>query len=491
MQDLATLFERLGCPRLLVVGDVILDRYTHGAAERVGPEAPVPVLRADEHEVRPGGAASVTALLRALGAEVRLAGVVGGDTDGRILARLLQEAGVEASAVLRDPDRPTTAKERFLGRAAGRHAQQILRVDRESRAPLPPELESRLVDALASQAEGCQAVLVSDYGKGVCTPRLLAAILAAGRGLPVLIDPTRTSDYGLYRGAEVVKPNRAEAELVSGRPILSPQDALAAGREMCGRWGLGAVLVTLDRDGMALARAEGTGEWFPTRAREVYDVTGAGDVVLAVLGLCRAAGLPLEAAARLANVAAGLEVERSGVALVSRAEIRAQLEGRSPRRKVVGAEEMAALAAAYRRAGRTLVFTNGCFDLLHVGHVCYLQEAACLGDVLVVGLNGDASVRALKGPGRPVIPECDRAAMLAALEAVDHVVVFNEDTPLRLLSLLRPDILVKGGTYKVEEVVGRELVESYGGRVCVTGQTAGVSTTQILAAIARQRADEP
>jgi D-beta-D-heptose 7-phosphate kinase/D-beta-D-heptose 1-phosphate adenosyltransferase len=230
MQDLATLFERLGCPRLLVVGDVILDRYTHGAAERVGPEAPVPVLRADEHEVRPGGAASVAALLRALGAEVRLAGVVGDDVEGRVLARLLQEAGVEASAVLRDPDRPTTAKERFLGRAAGRHAQQILRVDREARAPLPPELESRLADALPLQAEGCQAVLVSDYGKGLCTPGRRPAVLAASQGLPVLVDPTCISDYRCYRGAEVVKTNRAEGELACGRPITSLQEALAACR---------------------------------------------------------------------------------------------------------------------------------------------------------------------------------------------------------------------------------------------------------------------
>jgi D-beta-D-heptose 7-phosphate kinase / D-beta-D-heptose 1-phosphate adenosyltransferase len=220
MQDLAALVDRLGCPRLLVVGDVILDRYTHGDAERVSPEAPVPVLRADECEVRPGGAASVAAMLRALGAEVRLAGIVGDDPEGRILARLLHEAGVEAAAVLCDPDRPTTAKDRFLGRAAGRHPQQILRVDRESRTPLPPELESRLAEVLPSQAEGCQAVLVSDYGKGVCTPGLLAAVLAASRDLPVLIDPTRTSDYSRYRGQN------------SSNPIAPRRSWFAAGRSL-------------------------------------------------------------------------------------------------------------------------------------------------------------------------------------------------------------------------------------------------------------------
>jgi D-beta-D-heptose 7-phosphate kinase/D-beta-D-heptose 1-phosphate adenosyltransferase len=483
MQDLVPLIDGLGCPRIAVVGDLILDRYTWGNADRVSPEAHVPVLWADEQEVRPGGAASVAALLQALGAEVVLAGIVGDDGDGRVLARLLEEAGVETAGVLRDANRPTTAKERFMGRAAGRHAQQILRVDRESRLPLTPGLSRSLVEALAARSQGCQALLIADYGKGVCTPAFLASLWAAASkpGLPVLVDPARLADYGRYRGATIVKPNRAEAELVVGRPVYSPQDALAAGQEVCRRFDIGAALVTLDRDGMVLARATGEGDWFPTQPREVYDITGAGDMVLAVTGLCRAAGLPLEAAARLANVAAGLEVERSGVAPVSRSELRAALcAERSEASKLVSLETMTALAAAYRRAGRSVVFANGCFDLLHAGHLTYLREAATLGDVLVVAVNSDDSVRRLKGPSRPAIAAPDRAALVAALEWVDHVLIFDEDTPHRLLALLRPDVLVKGGTYTPEEVVGREVVEAYGGRVCVTGRREGISTTRII-----------
>jgi D-beta-D-heptose 7-phosphate kinase / D-beta-D-heptose 1-phosphate adenosyltransferase len=486
MTDLAALLDEAGRPRLLVVGDLILDRYSWGDAERISPEAPVPVLHADLHEVRPGGAASVAALLRALDADVSLAGVRGADAEGRLLSRVLAEAGVEATAALVDTGRPTTIKERFMGRAGSRHAQQLLRVDRESREPLQAATAARLTALIAEQITDVQAVLVSDYGKGVCTPGLLAALRAitARQGVPLLIDPARQASCQRYHGADLLKPNRAQAELATGRKILSPDDGLAAGQALCRQLSLGAALVTLDRDGLVLTDADGPGEWFPTQARAVYDITGAGDMVLAMLGLCRAAGLPLEAAVRLANAAAGLEVERQGVAPVSRAEVRAVLAGRMPAcSKIVTEAELTPLGEECRLAGRSVVFTNGCFDLLHVGHISYLQEAAQLGDVLVVGVNSDRSVRELKGAGRPIVPQDDRAALLAALSCVDHVVVFDNATPVGLLWQLRPDVLVKGGTYAVEDVVGREVVEGYGGRVCVTGQVADRSTSQLLAQV--------
>ncbi len=486
MMDLAALLNGVGRPRLLVVGDLILDRYTWGNAERISPEAPVPVLHADLYEVRPGGAASVAVLLRALDAEVLLAGVRGDDAEGRALAQVFAEAGVVADAVLTEPDRPTTVKDRFMGRAAGRHPQQILRVDRESRETLSPATVARLTAQLAEMVASVQAVLVSDYGKGFCTPELLAWLQAAtaSRGVPLLIDPARDAPCERYRGADLLKPNRAQAEWATGRRILSPQDGLAAGQALCQELGLGAALVTLDRDGMALATADREGEWIPTRARAVYDITGAGDMVLAMLGLCLAAKLPVAAAGRLANVAAGLEVERQGVAVVTRSEVSAALAGHGPAHgKLVTGPDVALIGAECRRVGRTVVFTNGCFDLLHVGHVTYLQEAAQLGDVLIVGVNSDRSVRQLKGPQRPIVPETDRAALLAALDCVDHVVIFDETTPLGLLQRLRPDVLVKGGTYAVAEVVGREMVEAYGGRVCVTGQVEGRSTSRLVAKV--------
>lgn len=390
--------------RILVFGDLILDRYTWGNAERISPEAPIPVLAADEREVRPGGAASVAAsvaaLLRGLAAQVAVAGVVGRDVDGRVVRRLIEEADVDQRLVVDDSGRPTTCKERFVGRAAGRHPHQILRVDRESRAPLDRELEQHLGKSIVARLEEFDAVLVSDYDKGVCTARLLSEVIAGARALelPVIVDPARIGDYAKYRHATLLKPNRVEAELATGRQIVTPDDAVDVGSALCETCDARAVVVTLDADGMALVQKDlvqkdlvqkdpvrrgHSGEVVSTRPRAVYDVTGAGDTVLAVLGLAvlglaQAGGLDLPEAVRLANVAAGLQVQRLGVAPVSWDEIQAEL---SPARgaeeqKTVTLDEMANLARAYRGAGQTVVFTNGCFDLLHAGHAAYLQEAA-------------------------------------------------------------------------------------------------------------------
>ena len=351
MTDLAALLNTVGRPRVLVVGDLVLDRYTWGNAERISPEAPVPVLDADLGEVRPGGAASVAALLRGLDAEVLVAGVRGDDADGRTLAQVLTEAGVNTDAVLSEPERPTTVKERFMGRAAGRHPQQILRVDRESREPLCPASVARLTADLAELAD-VQAVLVSDYGKGVCTPELLAWLRAAtaSRGVPLLIDPARQAPPSAIAAPTCSSPTGRRRNGPRAAPSCLRKTAWQRGKPCAGSLHLSAALVTLDCDGMALSTPEGEGEWIPTRSRAVYDITGAGDMVLAMLGLCLAANLPLAAASRLANVAAGLEVERQGVAVVTRNEVCAAVAGQfSAHGKVLTGAQLAAIGDASRR----------------------------------------------------------------------------------------------------------------------------------------------
>jgi len=420
---------------------------------------------------------------------VTCAGVVGDDVSGEELRQLLVSAGVGCDLLLKDSKRPTSVKERFVGRASTRHPSQILRVDHESCDPLDAKLETDLIQQLTAQIPRHDALLISDYGKGVCTPRLLKAAIAAAHraGIPVMVDPSRACPLADYRGVTVIKPNRIETELATGRKIAGAAEALAAGRQLCNDLDARMALITLDREGMMLVQRDGTGEIFPTHARAVYDITGAGDMVMAMIGLCLAGGTTPADAVRLGNVAAGLEVERAGVAVIYRDEIRAEiLAGRGGgARKIVTREQAALLAEEHRRRGEKVVFTNGCFDLLHVGHVTYLSEAATLGDVLIVGVNSDASVRKLKGPSRPVISESDRAAMLAALACVQHVIVFDDDTPHALLHAIRPDVLVKGGTYTTDEVVGHEIVEAYGGTVCVTGVVDGISTTNILASLSR------
>ncbi len=476
--------EQLGRPRVLVVGDLILDRYTWGNAERVSQEAPVVVLRVDDHECRPGGAANVAQMVAALGCtRVTAVGVIGDDGDGDTLERLLLARGIDAQLV-RDRSRPTTVKERFIGKAQSRHPHQILRVDRECTEPVAGAIEDALLQRLEPAVRSHDVVLVSDYRKGVCTSRLLAHLISTARdqGIPVLVDPGRGAAPDLYRGCSLLKPNRSETAAVLGRAIASIEDAKQAASELVRALELDAAVVTLDRDGMVLATNSGELTHFPTRTRNVYDITGAGDMVLAALGVFFSGGASLADAVQLANVAAGIEVEKIGVVPVVREEIAAELARRTAHsgRKLVDLAELKEEVARRRQAGQRIVFTNGCFDLLHVGHLQYLQAARALGDCLIVAINSDRSVRRLKGPDRPVIGERDRAQLLAGLECVDYVVVFDEETPHRLLRELRPDVLVKGGTYREDQVVGREVVLGYGGEVVVGPVIPGLSTTAIV-----------
>lgn len=520
--ELLRTFDHLGHPRVLVLGDLILDRYTWGNAERVSQEAPVLVLRADKHEARLGGAASVCHLLRGLEAQVTLVGVLGDDEGGRQTRALLTESGVDHHHVLSQVGRPSTVKTRFMGRAQNRHPHQILRVDSEVREPVSEQVQRRLLDQLIPQLAHHQVLLVSDYGKGVCTPWLLQQVMHAARrhNVPVLVDPIRTTDYSPYRGATYITPNRLEATTATGIEIRDHRDVCRIGAELCRTLELQAAVVTLDRDGMTIVPRDGGGVQYPTRQRNVYDITGAGDMVLATLGLCIAGGMKLSDAVKIGNVAGGLEVEKMGCVAVSRQEIRDDILAAAPkiveppkpiiepmpqriyeppmpppveppvtfdpRAKIVTLPEAVAWLGRPGTRSRRVVFTNGCFDLLHVGHTTSLREAASLGDVLVVGLNSDRSVRRLKGEGRPIISERARAEVLAELSCVDYVIIFDEDTPRRLIEAIRPDVLVKGGTYKPHELVGADIVSSYGGEVRVTNVVDGVSTTNILNGVARE-----
>jgi D-beta-D-heptose 7-phosphate kinase / D-beta-D-heptose 1-phosphate adenosyltransferase len=482
--DLIRRVQTLGHPRLLVVGDLILDRYIWGDAERISQEAPVPLLRADTREHRLGGASSVATMLATLGAKVRLVGGVGSDPEAGHVRQMLDDLAIDHQDVMPLPDRPTTLKERYIGRAQDRHPQQMIRVDYETRDPIPVEIESELIRRLPDAVAQSDLVLVSDYDKGVCTPTLLKALIGICReqGLRVVADPIRSKDYSRYEGVHCMTPNRLEAGMASGTLIRTPEEALEVGRTLVDRLKMDAILVTLDRDGMALVRSDGRSAIIPTRPRQVYDITGAGDMVLSIVGLCLAGGADYDEAAALGNVAGGLEVEKIGVALLSRQEIlRDLIEHRSSEAgKQLEGEALVAEVARRRDAGQKVVFTNGCFDLLHVGHARLLRRAADLGDYLVVGLNSDASVRRLnKGPTRPLNNEAARAELLAALECVDVVTVFNEDTPLALIEAIRPDVLVKGGDYRPEEVVGRDEVESWGGKLVLIPLVEGHSTTNL------------
>lgn len=475
--------------KILVLGDIILDQYTWGDVDRVSPEAPVPVLRAARRAVSGGGAASVALLLRALGAQVRLCGVVGNDAGGRAVARLLDQAGVQCDLVVEDAARPTTIKKRFFGRVARQPSQAILRVDRESCDPIPIAIESALAETLHDTAGYYQAILISDYAKGMCAAGLLGVVMTAARqaGVPVLVDPSSSQDYRAYDGGRVIVPNRSEASHAAHMRIDSPDAALRAGARLCDEYGFAVALVKIDVDGLVLVdRGRGVSRHLAAHARAVRDVTGAGDTVLAMAGVCLARRGSLLETARLANLAASLQVEKMGVAPIGWAEIRTRLRGVLGATKVTTLEEMTALADAHRAAGRKIVLTNGCFDLLHAGHVTCLQEAAQLGDVLVVAINDDQSVRRHKGGHRPITGQAARAAIVAALRRVDHVLVFGADTPRDVIRAIRPDVLVKGGTYRPDEVVGADIVRAYGGAVRVTRVVEGVSTSAIIAAIEQQ-----
>lgn len=489
--NLSAVVERFTGRRVLLVGDFMLDHYVLGDAERISPEAPVPVLRVVERQDRVGGAGSVALDVLALGARVSCFGVLGQDACGDRVARLLAEAGADTESLLRVADRPTITKTRLVGLAEHQHRQQMLRVDDEVVRPLSPTARAALLAGVRAALNAAEVVCLEDYAKGLLCAETCGAIIGMARqaGRPVLVDPARERDWEKYRGATLLTPNRAELEIHVGRP-LADNEIDAAAAEVVRRLDLAALVVTLGRDGARLVRREGATRHFPTTPRAVYDNTGAGDAVLAMLAVALAAGATLEQAVPLANIAGGLEVSKFGCVPIPREEVLAELHqrARQGRGKVRAVVELIEELAARRRRGETVVFTNGCFDLLHAGHVELLERAREFGSLLVVGVNSDASVRSLdKGRDRPVRNQDDRARLLAALEAVDYVVVFDEPDPGRLIERLAPDVLVKGADWRDKGVVGREFVESRGGRVVLLDLVEGYSTSAELERIRRVR----
>ncbi len=500
MDSILSALARWRSVKVAVIGDYMLDQLVYGDAERLSPDAPVPVLAVRDTQNRPGGAANVCLDLVAMRAEVRAVGLTGADAEGQILREALRSATVGVEGLTADSSRPTTLKRSLIGLAQHRHPQKMFRMDVEVRTPVCGEAEKALLAAALRAVEWAEVVCIEDYNKGVCSPTVCAKVIERCRALgkPVLVDPASIDDYSKYRGASCVTPNRSEAELAAGieAPGQESPEALSAhwaalATTLSQRFGVETVALTLDKHGALLLEKGGAPTHLPTVARKVYDVTGAGDMVLAALAAAIGNGVGWADAVRFANAAAGLEVEIFGVEPIPLERIHHALlvdHNRLAGKSRTLAEALIEVAA-HRREGRTIVFTNGCFDLLHAGHIALLRHARTHGDVLIVGMNSDDSVRRLKGPERPVHNAQDRAEVLGELASVDMVVTYEDDTPERLLEALRPDVLVKGGDYTVDKVVGRSIVEGYGGRVALAPVLEGRSTTNAIGKIRSGRSE--
>ncbi len=453
-----------------MVGDVMLDRYLFGSTDRISPEAPVPVVHVHETDERPGGAANVAVNLVSLGVSTQLIGVVGQDAAAESLQEIMNGRGI-ACAFHRVDDRPTITKTRVQSRG-----QQLIRLDQETAAAMPG---GTMTGALKKCIDGAGAVVLSDYGKGALSDVATMITVCRDAGVPALVDPKGT-DFTKYRGASVITPNQSEFESIVGT-CTTDEELVAKAAAMIDELNLDGLLITRSEKGMLLLRADADPVFLSTQAREVFDVTGAGDTVIATLAGALASGEDLESAAALANVAAGLVVRKIGVATVTPGEISVSLHQRGQGGLgLVGPSELKAMVVESRNRNERVVMTNGCFDVLHAGHVTYLEEANSLGDRLIVAVNDDESVRRLKGESRPINELADRLLVLAGLAAVDWVVPVADDTPAKLIADILPDVLVKGGDYKPEDIVGAKNVLQNGGEVRVLAYREGQSSSRII-----------
>lgn len=481
--DITGLIERLGRGRVLCIGDLMLDRFVEGVVERISPEAPIPILAASRERNGLGGVGNVARNLDALGVPATLIACVGSDSAAQEVRDALSSLELVFPTLIEDSTRPTTVKIRYVS-----GMQQLLRVDHEVVGKFEDAVEERLLSAAEQAMDATDVVVLSDYGKGVLSPRVVKAVIemAERRGLPVIVDP-KGRDYSIYRGASFVTPNRAELSLATGLPVRGDEAVIAAALRIVEGCGVSGVLATRSEEGMSvvIGGADGTPRTFhlKARAREVFDVAGAGDTVVAGLAAGLAAGMTVMEAATLANLAAGIVVGKVGTAVAYPDEILAAEHGNqwhNAEAKVVPVAAARDRVDAWRRQGLKVGFTNGCFDLLHPGHISLIAQARATCDRLVVGLNSDASVKRLKGETRPVMNETSRATVLSSLANVDLVVVFGEDTPLDLIRELNPDVLIKGADYTVETVVGSDLVLERGGRVVLADLLEGQSTTATI-----------
>ena len=470
--------QRFEGAAILCIGDLMLDRYVHGRVTRISPEAPIPILRIDRETAMPGGMGNVVANIHALGGIPHVGAVVGNDEAARQLQAILGDFGSDSSVLVADAERPTTVKTRFVS-----GSQQLLRADNEVTRPISEKTEQALIGHLDRLIESSRAVVISDYRKGGVTQAIARAVIAcaARAGIPVVVD-AKPESFGFFAGATVLKPNKRELADATGLPVDADDQIEAAARQLIRISGVDCIVATRSEQGISIVHGEGEALHLRTEAREVYDVSGAGDTVAATLAMALGTGCGVLQATVLANHAAGIVVGKVGTAMVRLSELCAAVDAKSVQsaHKVKSLDDAADEAERWRTRGVRVGFTNGCFDLLHPGHISILSQARGACDRLIVGLNSDASVRRLKGETRPVNDEHARAAVLAALEDVDAVVVFGEDTPKEIIERLRPDVLVKGADYAIEQVVGADFVMSYGGKVVLADLKAGHSTTSMI-----------
>ncbi len=487
---LIEIVERMPGHRIALVGDFMLDRYIFGRTERISPEGPIPILRFKREEQRLGGAGFVHAGLAALGSHVNAVGVIGNDSGGEELRNRLRGTGAIVDGLVVCAGRPTVTKTRLLGSSEDKTPQQMIRLDIEESGPCDAETSAQVIARGIAAMNDAELLCLEDYNKGVLSADVCAKLIAHARSknIPVFVDPARLSsdEYRKYRGATVLKLNRPEAERATGISTRDKDSGTgglkSAAEKLLNDLQLESVVITLNDGGAFLGTRDGMRELLTSRARQVADATGAGDMVLVALCVARAAGAGWHDAVQLANVAGGLEVERLGCVPISPAEIIHDLmsERHDESGKECTRDSLLIELAAHRAAGRKIVFTNGCFDIVHLGHVKYFQWAKSQGDLLVVGVNTDSSIRRLKGEKRPVISEDDRVGVLEELESIDYIVRFDEDTPLDLIRAVKPDVLVKGEDYTKEQVVGWEIVESGGGRVALAPLIDGRSTSAVI-----------
>lgn len=477
------LIEAFSSRRILCVGDIMLDRFVRGAISRISPEAPVPVLQIKEENMVLGGAGNVVRNLEALGSYVTLISVIGKDENGALLQSLLRGHPKVDSYLVVDDSRTTTTKTRFI--AAN---QQMLRTDSENTFLLNESIENQLLELFKNHIKSKDLVIFSDYAKGLFSPHLLQSLIQEARAhnIPVLIDP-KGHDYTKYKGATLLTPNHHELASAAHVAIKNPEDVVSVAKNMLQKCELNAMIITRGPEGMTLVETSGTVEHLPTQALEVFDVSGAGDTVIATVALCLASGGTFSTAMRFANAAAGIVVAKVGTAIVHSDELLAVLhhqELEAHEQKIVNWQKAQDQVQKWKRRGNRIVFTNGCFDLLHPGHVSLLRQARKAGDRLIVGLNADSSIQRLKGPTRPIQQETARGFVLSSLESVDLIVLFEEDTPLELIQSLKPDVLVKGADYTIDQVVGASFVQSYNGEVVLIDLVEGQSTTNMVSKMA-------
>ena len=474
--NISSLVEQLKNARVLTIGDIMLDRYIKGTVDRISPEAPIPILHITNEKIMLGGSGNVAANISALGASGAIVSVLGDDGAGVEVARLVRNLATIDFLSATIPGRPTTIKSRFV---AG--TQQMMRADIEDTSPLDKSSENEIISHVKNNIKKFGAIVLSDYGKGVLSESVLGHVIkmAAKAGVPVIADP-KGRDFSRYRGVDIITPNKKELAEATGMAVDSDDEIIKAARSIIKSAGVGSVLATRSEKGMTLVPAKGTPVHLKAESLDVYDVSGAGDTVVAVLALGLATGNTPEQAAKLANIAAGIVVGKSGTATASSSEMSHTIHQRelgAAEAKVMGMQEMQLRISAWRDAGLTVGFTNGCFDLLHPGHISLLSEARAQCDRLVVGLNSDSSVKKLKGKNRPIQGETSRAQVLGAMSAVDGIVIFSEETPIKLIKAFQPNILVKGADYTKDTVVGGDIVESYGGKIYLAKIKQGHSTT--------------